>query len=54
MAPFAVGIGVAFTAGLLSPWFARPVLEGVPPGALLGRPNAQPVIEVLPERPARR
>ncbi|MDP4506907.1 hypothetical protein [Nonomuraea turcica] len=52
---FAVAVVVAFTAGLLSPWFAPSVPEGAPaPDALLGRPNAQPVIEVLPERPARR
>ncbi|GAA5047787.1 hypothetical protein HNP84_000303 [Thermocatellispora tengchongensis] len=53
---FAVATVVAFTAGLLSPWFAPTVPEGAPPAPppeqLLGRPNAQPVIEVLPGRPA--
>ncbi|NBE95278.1 hypothetical protein FE391_16875 [Nonomuraea sp. KC401] len=46
---------VAFTAGLLSPWFAPRVPEGAPPASrnvMLGRPNAQPVIAVLPGEPS--
>ncbi|GAA1621549.1 hypothetical protein GCM10009733_017640 [Nonomuraea maheshkhaliensis] len=45
---------VAFTAGVLSPWFAPAVPEGAPPVSrevMPGRPNAQPVIEVLPGKP---
>ncbi|MGP4099643.1 hypothetical protein [Nonomuraea sp. KM90] len=55
---FVAATVVAFTAGGLSPWFAPAVPEGAPPAPvserLLGRPNAQPLIEVLPTRPARR
>ncbi|MFC4012046.1 hypothetical protein ACFOY2_32765 [Nonomuraea purpurea] len=50
-----VAMVVAFTAGVLSPWFAPTAPEGAPPepppDAMLGRPNAQPMIEVLPDRP---
>ncbi|MEO3875782.1 hypothetical protein ABGB18_43965 [Nonomuraea sp. B12E4] len=46
---------VGFTAGLLSPWFAPVAPEGAPPVArdvMLGRPNAQSVIEILPGKPS--
>ncbi|MEV4018943.1 hypothetical protein AB0J35_51515 [Nonomuraea angiospora] len=50
-----VAMVVAFTAGVLSPWFAPTAPEGAPPGpppdAMLGRPNAQAMIEVLPDKP---
>ncbi|MBF8186949.1 hypothetical protein ITP53_14605 [Nonomuraea sp. K274] len=52
---FVVATVVAFTAGGLSPWFAPPVPDGATPvpaqERLLGKPNAQPLIEVEPERP---
>ncbi|MFB4262657.1 hypothetical protein [Nonomuraea sp. GTA35] len=52
---FVVATAVAFTAGGLSPWFAPPVPDGAPAVTereqLLGRPNAQPLVEVEPERP---
>ncbi|AQZ62486.1 Putative secreted protein [[Actinomadura] parvosata subsp. kistnae] len=52
---FVVATAVAFTAGGLSPWFVPPVPDGapaVPEGVRpLGKPNAQPLIEVEPRRP---
>ncbi|WP_043634575.1 hypothetical protein [Nonomuraea candida] len=48
---FAVAIVVAFTTGAISPWFAP---EGAPDPGTLTRPNAQPLVEVTPERPALR
>ncbi|MGW4799941.1 hypothetical protein ACWEPC_46740 [Nonomuraea sp. NPDC004297] len=48
---FAVAIVVAFTTGAVSPWFAP---EGAPAPETLTRPNAQPLVEVAPERPALR
>ncbi|MEO3801159.1 hypothetical protein [Nonomuraea sp. B1E8] len=48
---FAVAIVVALTTGAISPWFAP---EGVPAPETLTRPNAQPLVEVAPERPALR
>ncbi|TDE56703.1 hypothetical protein E1295_09900 [Nonomuraea mesophila] len=48
---FAVAIVVAFTTGAISPWFAP---EGAPAPETLTRPNAQPLVEVAPERPALR
>ncbi|TDD22712.1 hypothetical protein [Nonomuraea diastatica] len=52
---FLVATVVAFTAGLLSPYFAPAMPEGAPPAPspdlLLGRPNAQAAIEVFPGAP---
>ncbi|WP_156325333.1 hypothetical protein [Nonomuraea sp. SBT364] len=45
---FAVAIVVAFTTGALSPWIAP---EEAPAPETLTRPNAQPLVEVSPERP---
>ncbi|GAA3686155.1 hypothetical protein GCM10022224_058720 [Nonomuraea antimicrobica] len=55
---FVVATVVAFTAGVLSPWFAPTPPRGAPPAppqeaTPLGRPNAQPLVEVEPGRPAR-
>ncbi|SDJ05586.1 hypothetical protein [Nonomuraea jiangxiensis] len=46
---FAVALVVAFTTGALSPWFTP---EGAPDPETLTRPNAQPLVEVTPGRPA--
>ncbi|MGP3958079.1 hypothetical protein ACTWPT_18905 [Nonomuraea sp. 3N208] len=52
---FVAATAVAFTAGGLSPWFLPPVPDGAPVGPArelpLGKPNAQPLIEVEPARP---
>ncbi|GLW09383.1 hypothetical protein Misp01_45120 [Microtetraspora sp. NBRC 13810] len=54
---FVVATVVAFTVGVLSPWFAPAAPDGMPPAppqeVTPGRPNAQPVVEVAPERPVR-
>ncbi|WP_329083866.1 hypothetical protein [Streptosporangium sp. NBC_01469] len=64
---FVIAAVVAFTTAALSPWIRPTPPEGAAPapglasdlapgfvsGLVSGRPNAQPVIEAVPERPAR-